>query len=394
MRIKYLLIAALSLLAVALVGFFIVYRSARTPEGERALGQPLRLPSPEPREPVSVFSAPSAGPAGAGQLSGLAPSPVSGREPGPLEALVLPEFVPKLKKAVEQFLVSVAEPLPLPQPSPPKPQSSSSITASGPEGSILLAAPPPGAPQPLTEREIFDLLYPAFYLDSLRSAQDFLASEGVIKPGERFGFKTEREVRDFTQLLMRDLLSRGFIDQAGFDTARLGGDQVFNTSYQFKLDEAVVLKAIREGETPPPGSFVSREEALREFKDLLLRQGYDFDALRLQSPGSSAAPVAPRLAGKESQVLSRHLVPLAKFLTEFFSIPDARAVACVFFCGKTPVCFMEGAPALAGANIPFIPCCFVITNCPGLDKLGCFNLASNGLEPFIWDPTTGICGIG
>lgn len=392
MRIKYLLIAALSLLAVALIGFFIVYRSARTTEGERALGQPPRLPSPEPREPVPVFSAPLAGSAGAGQFSGLAPSAPPGQEPGPLEALVLPEFVPKLKKAVEQFLVSVAEPLPLPQPSPPKPQSSSSITANSSEG-ILLAFPPPGIPQPLTEREIFDLLYPAFYLDSLRSAQEFLAGEGVIKPGGKLEFKTEREVRDFTELLMRDLLSRGFIDQAGFDTARTGGEQVFNTSYQFKLGEAVVLKAIREGETPPAGSFVSREEALREFKDLLLQQGYDFDALRLQSPGSSAALVAPRMVSGESQVLSRHLVPLAKFLTEFFSIPEARA-ACFFTCVVAPECYMGGAPTPGGVNIPAIPCCLVITNCKGLDKLGCFNLASNGSKPFIWDPTTSICGIG
>lgn len=390
MRIKYLLIAALSVFGLALVGFFFVYLSARTPEGERALGQRLRLPSPEPRELAPIFSAPSAGPAGAGQLSGFTPRP----EQGTLQAFALPEFVPKLKKAVEQFVVSVAEPLSVPVSALPVTIPPSSPTATATPSGALITPPPFGVPQPLTEQEIFDLLYPAFYLDSLRSAQEFLASEGVIKPGGKFGFKTEREVRDFTELLMQDLLSRGFINQADVDAAKKGVEQVFYTSYQFKLGEAVVLKAIREGKTPPAGSFVSPEEALREFKDLLLQQGYDFDALRLQSPGSSAAPAAPRMVERESQVLSRHLTPLAKFLTEFFSVPEARAVSCVFFCGKTPVCFMEGTPALAGANIPFIPCCFVITNCPGLDKLGCFNLCSNGLEPFIWDPTTSICGCG
>jgi len=70
-------------------------------------------------------------------------------------------------------------------------------------------------------------------------------------------------------------------------------------------------------------------------------------------------------------------------------------------------CYRSGTSALGGTNNANVPCCNCGLNCnkhgcypvpdcgSGCDiDLGCLNLYAKGSKPAIWDPATGICGVG
>ena len=51
----------------------------------------------------------------------------------------------------------------------------------------------------LSEKEIFEKLYPSSFRDILLELQDFMISEGVIEERERVNFQTEDEIMDFAK---------------------------------------------------------------------------------------------------------------------------------------------------------------------------------------------------
>lgn len=369
MGTKPLFITAFSLLAVAALGFAVAFFSASVRDREDAASGAV-FPVPESRR---VMAGTTRTPAE--QVRASEP-PASRQETGVLQAPVLPEFVPKIKETIERIVESGVAALP----PPATPLPSFSNAADIPSG-ILLAPPSPGVPQPLTEQEIFDLLYPDFYRGALQSAQESLVSEGVIAPAETVPLRTEEEIKVVSEKILRYLYDQGFVDAEAYQTSLRGAGQVFSASYDFKLREAQTIKAIREGKLPNSPLTVTPEEALAEFKEILRSQGYDFDAI-LRGQPSSRAPSEGRL------VLSRHLIGVITLLGKFFTASVANAFCGPTYCISPPICFMEGAPTPGGFNFP-TPCCFGrICGVP----IGCFELCGNGAKPFIWD--FGICGCG
>lgn len=370
MGTKSLFIVAFSLLAVAILGFLVTLFSAPVREQEAVVPAAV-FPVPESRRvspgttrtPVEQTRAPEP------------PSPQ--QETGALQAPVLPEFVPKIKRAVERIVESGVVAL-----SPSFAPSSSPSATDIPSG-ILITPPPPGVPQPLTELEIFNLLYPDFYLETLRSGQRFLIDQGAMKSEEASAFATEREVREFNERFLAYLLERKLIDTETVDRARRSMDELFGAAYEFKLQEALAVQRYRAGDPASVGKLViSPEEAEREFEELIRSQGSHIREINLDVPPASAAP-GQRL------VLSRYLTEFGKLLSNVLISP-ARAATCTCFCDTTPVCFQEGpSGGPVGANQVPVVCCRSFGCCPG-PLNGCFNRCAG--RPFIWDPTTLICG--
>ena len=82
---------------------------------------------------------------------------------------------------------------------------------------------------------------------------------------------------------------------------------------------------------------------------------------------------------------------LAGFMEELKNALANRAQAAVCgFCVSLPLCFQEGAatPGVPGSEL-FYPSCYC-TGC--LSSLGC--LSANNGKAAIYDPETGICGVG
>jgi len=248
---------------------------------------------------------------------------------------------------------------------------------------ILLAPGPADGSAPLTDREIFELLYPVVYLDALRAAQGSLVSEGVIAPNDVLPLHTEAEVKTASDTLLRYLRDQGAVDTQAYEISREAADQVFSASYEFKLREAQTIKAIQEGVFSNDSHHaVTPEEALDEFREVLRLQGYDLDAI-LRGQSSSQAPSDNRL------VLSRHLIAGFRLIGDFFMVGVANAACGPTYCIRPAICFVEGAGGPVGANFP-TPCCFGrICGVP----IGCFELCGEGSRPLIWDPV-GICGCG
>lgn len=391
--------SALVLLIAAAAGFFIVGRPG---QGPVAGGEPVfsRLPA----RPAGGPELPQQGAAGAmarALVPALSPAAAIPIEPAPLEiaalqAPVLPEFVPKIKETIERIVGSGVVALP-PLSAPPPGSPSAAAIPSG----ILLTPPPPGVLQPLTEQEVFGLLYPDFYIQYLETIQAELVNQGALPADAVVAFKTESEMMDFI-VRMGDLLrNQGLISEEAYQELRRGADAVFRAPYEHKLREAV---ASREQLSDAFSSFVPipTREAKLEFlrtSGIIDALGPEavyslpaFSELATSSPQSSAYCTTHVAAEHSPRMLSRPLLGVVRILAEVIPFPRPAAAACgPTYCITSPICFMEGAPLPGGYNLPGVPCCSGrICGAP----IGCLELCGNGSKPFIWDPTTSICGCG
>src|SRR3989338_517060 len=242
----------------------------------------------------------------------------------------------------------------------------------------------------LTKDEIFDLLYPDFYIEALNQAQAFLIEEGALRSSEKVAFRNEEEVKNFNDRLFGYLLSSGIIDQTGYEAYLEGAKLVFGASDNFKLKEAISLKAIREGRIPVTGTWASPEEAEKEFRELMESQGYgdEFNEI-LRSSGEGPTSQAPD-SGSGRRVLSKYLTGLMNLLLTALPINIVEA-KCKCHCSTPLFCFQEGVPSLTGGNLYGVPCC-IASPCCGY--LGCWNLCGGRGKPFIWDGMLNICGCG
>ncbi|MDO8560885.1 MAG: hypothetical protein Q7R91_01580 [bacterium] len=252
----------------------------------------------------------------------------------------------------------------------------------------------------LTKEEVFNTLYPDYYIAGLRQVQDFLISEGVMQQESKYEFKSEQEMRAFNLVVRKYLFDKGYITKERYEAFK-NAENFYDRPYEFKLREAAVAKAINEGRilVPPSAQKVSREEALKEFQELMRSQGYNDDINAILNSGKSA--FFNSSAGLLSYdtprgvILSWNLRDYIKMLKEIFTIPNANAY-CYFYCGVMPVCYVEGGnPKTPGVNLAGKTCCYVVTNCSGLDTLGCINSCYDaGYQGVIWDPMTEVCGCG
>ncbi len=88
------------------------------------------------------------------------------------------------------------------------------------EAAVSLSAPPKLSPDEL-RKKYFSLLYPEVYLSYLRGNQDWLVSEGVLRPEEKVEFKNEDEVFSFLKKLGAYVYSKKIIftdPAAAFDS--------------------------------------------------------------------------------------------------------------------------------------------------------------------------------
>ena len=228
MSIKPLFLFSLGILFAAAVGFLFVWRGtapsgAPVPPGElprvgeRQLGSPGQATAGGPGTPPSLTSGPAFG-----EESGAAFVP---QVPAAIGAPIF-EFVrrsPLLAPALPllpQLPAPPALPLPAAPLTPARPPSPSSLTA--PTGGALLTPGPADGSAPLTDQEIFNLLYPDFYLDALKAAQDFLITQGEIRPGEAFVFTSEQDLKAFDDILWRYLIENRIVDSSALEAQAKG----------------------------------------------------------------------------------------------------------------------------------------------------------------------------
>ncbi len=383
-----LFLSALALLAAAVAGFFIVGRPGPVAGGEQMFPRlpELSRQGATARSPVPAPSSAAAIP--------IEPAPIKIAN---LQAPVLPEFVPKIKETIERFAESGVAALP-PLSAPPPGSPSAAAVPSG----ILLTPPPTGVPQPLTEQDIFGLLYPDFYIQYLGTIQAELVSQGALPADAVVEFKTEREMMDFIVRMGDHLRNQGLISEEAYRQLRRGADAVFRAPYEHKVREAI---ASREQLSDAFSHFVpaTTREAKIEFlktSGIIDALGPEavyslpaFSELATSSPQSSAYCTTRVAAERSPRVLSRPLLEMVRILAGVIPFPtSAEAKFCgPTYCIRSPICFMEGAPKPGGSNLAGVPCCSGrVCGAP----IGCLELCGNGSKPFIWDSTTSICGCG
>ena len=254
---------------------------------------------------------------------------------------------------------------------------------------VIPAPAPPPLTATITPEEVFRLLYPDFYLSTLRAAQDFLVGEGVIQPGATFSFKNEGELRAFDAILIQYLLDTGIIDRRGYEADFNGSRFLYDAPYEFKVREALAIQALQHAPLVGPPD-ITPAAARQEFRELLKSQGYDPDALGVDALSPVSFLGEPSLRRSARQVLSRHLTRFVQALANLLPIQPINtaeaAAKCVCTCSRPNICYGEGKAGPLGRNVKK-PCCVASACCAWL---GCWNTCDP--KPFIWDPETNICG--
>ncbi len=240
-------------------------------------------------------------------------------------------------------------------------------------------------PPSLSEKEVFETLYPKFYIEYLKGIEAEFIAEGVIQTHSNFA--TEKEIKDFLLLAGNYFLSQKLIDQNGYEALRQGISFVFDAAYSRKLQEALALRQSLRA-TIPKGAAVSqkdREEFLNNVgvKNILGTSTVDALPEYSSPPVSSCVPPPARLA------LWTPVLETLQLLLNAYSVQSAEARGPTF-CITPPYCFLPGVPLPLGSNL-ITPCCMGMTRGVGI---GCFELCDFGSRPFIWDGMTGICGCG
>lgn len=208
--------------------------------------------------------------------------------------------------------------------------------------------PVPTAVEPaLTVEQVYRLLYPNFYLEILRKAQDKLAARNVIASGEKFSFKDEGEVKKFNDILIADLLKRKKISEEEHQAYLKGRAFLFDRPYEEKYKEAVDLM-----------NYLGTPRSAEDSANLI-------------------AAKTSSCSGKRQQFISSLSKPAAFLLRILPVVPNqARAAGC----------FKSGAGGAEGGGANFMATC-----CEGCeeDGIACLSTCPGAA---IWDPTTLICG--
>jgi hypothetical protein len=253
---------------------------------------------------------------------------------------------------------------------------------------------------------VFETLYPPYYLEFLSSIRTALAAEGVV-PASSAPFSTEADMRDFLARVGAYLRAEGAFTADDLANFNRGLAMVFDAPYERKLAEAAALRLYNptpaaESAGAEPQFFTSAEDR----SDFLARTNLvgvigkeavqsipafqGLDAPRAGDPEANRC--APALAREGGRALTRPLLGVVSSLARVFPLtPNAATAACgPTYCVKSPVCFLSGAPKPGGHNLVAACCSGRVCGAP----IGCLELCGNGALPFIWDPTTHICGCG
>jgi len=193
-----------------------------------------------------------------------------------------------------------------------------------------------GQTRVLSDREVFEILHPPYYLDYLSTLEDLMIQDDQLRPEEKQVFDSEAKVIAFLR------------------------DKVF---------DYIVLKGITVPEDRP--RFERGLEVVQELhrgEASYLR--YDAQSSRYRVT-ASLGPLYKKINGELSS---------RGFLSEFFA-PRAQAQA---------ECSQSGAGSQeAGSNVAAVCCNCTINGVP----VGCLNAVCSG-RPAIYDSATGICGCG
>ncbi|HEY4495486.1 MAG: hypothetical protein A3B89_01545 [Candidatus Buchananbacteria bacterium RIFCSPHIGHO2_02_FULL_40_13] len=202
-------------------------------------------------------------------------------------------------------------------------------------------------------KEQFNFLYPDKFIAGLTDVQNLLIKEFNLNYEPLLKIETDAQVRLVEEKIVAALLSNNMITKEK--------SEQFITTIRFTLPELQLIDLQKyyshSYETSPLSKSLSA--LIEEKKEL------------------------PRTAPKR--------LFLAGFMEELKNALTRKAQAAVCgYCVSLPLCFQEGAatPGVPGSEL-FYPSCYC-TGC--LSSLGC--LSANNGQAAIYDPETGICGVG
>jgi len=242
-----------------------------------------------------------------------------------------PSFAPSpsLEKIAESFSKSFSN----------SQKSSDSLVDNNSSNPVVSNPPQNNAPPSLSEKEIFNKLWPDYYRDYLSETQNFLLTENVISSADKKEFKTENEIYSFLNVF------------AGYYRFAAGLTDADFLSLKEKLDNVPNLKA-------------------EQRKKIISGDLSFFDFFKNLVNSANAAWVGtPPFCYKD-------LTP---------GNPSPGISSPVFCCNCGFHCNIHG--------------CTFIYNCgPGGAacnvQLGCLNSTCRSFPNGIWDSSTSMCGCG
>lgn len=217
---------------------------------------------------------------------------------------------------------------------------------------------------PVTQEDVFRILWPASYREDLQRIEDIMVQEKFLREDQRRSFTIENEIFDFYADLLIFMKNRGEITQEEHANFTRGVQTILPPLIQ-KEREALV-RGLNISSALPGGQRLSRPNSLKKTaKDLLNGLAHVF---KLAEPANALWFGVPSCYKDD--------VP-------FYPVPGPNLIGfccnCGYFC--------------ASFGCTFLPWCgnqSVFCNVP----VGCLNLVCRTWPNAIWDPTTGICGCG
>lgn len=223
---------------------------------------------------------------------------------------------------------------------------------------------------PPTDEEVFQRLFPDFYLDGLSSRQDLLINTGYFKEEDRLTFDSLDNVVEGLDRGLLFLLDSGNITQEEYTKLRKGLYGEFSDLIKYEWEQL-------KNENGPYDMNKIKEGSL--------------NVKNFWPPRLMALYTENTCGGKEGVFLG-----IWRKIIGFFSPESAYAGGgCGFdmaggVCVEGVLCYRTGPPVPGGVNL-WAPCCCC---CAGKTPIGCLNAVCTGLRAAIWDPMTGICGCG
>lgn len=223
---------------------------------------------------------------------------------------------------------------------------------------------------PPSDKEVFDRLFPAYYIDGLSYYQDLLINTGYFKEEERLNFDDLDSVIEGLDKGLAYALNEGYITQEKHDMFRKGIYGEFKDLIMYEWEQLKNENGPYDMNKIKQGAF-----NVKDFWPPRLV------ALSIQSS-----------CGEEDGIFKK----LWRQVIGFFSPDSAYAGGgCGFdtfggVCIEYVECYRSGPPVPGGVNL-WAPCCCC---CFGKTPVGCLNSVCTGPRAAIWDPMTGICGCG
>lgn len=212
------------------------------------------------------------------------------------------------------------------------------------------------------ERQIFETLFPDYIIEAYADTQESYIKLGYLDENyEKIeNFDTEEKIFAFVNTNINVFEEIGLITKSEAVKFRIGANQIWRDILE---KEKLELKK----------QLIGSEIGSEFYKRILTNRIYYI-----------------------SRSISKKI---AKILKELKDKTIIRTYAAD--------CYRGGDPAPGGSNNANVPCCNCGLNCnkhgcypvpdcgSGCDiDLGCLNKYAGGNKPAIWDPATGICGVG